>query len=487
MPAECPKLRSLSLAHSRLRNLHLGVTPNLEKLRVRDCAHLVELHMPVECPNLEKLSLRKCTDMVELHMPAECPKLVKLKLSDLQLRTLDLGITPNLDTLEVNNCTDMVELRMPAECAKLETLHLNDNAKLRTLDLGLTPNLESLYLKNCCDLEEINAPAECLKKLLDLNISHCGRFKSFKFDKKLDSTEVISSSELHLIAEADDTDDADDTGICDPDNTWPEFQFSCCYKEDPASSFGNLERLISLGFGARINVDSFSDIICGLQCLRKLTLIGCIPEAPKNLDQLDCLEQLSLRSTDIKSLPDSICMLKHLKSLELESCLLLEKLPVDIGRLECLESLILSKCTLLQGFPNSIYKLKYLRSLEIKSCCLLEKLPENIGKLECLERLFIMRCALLRDIPSSICEMKRLKHLHLFSCIQFEKLPEELGRLKCLKELNIQGTWISHLPQSIFGLKGLRIVGDRWFLESCGLTPKTRRISYDHDETFCHI
>ncbi|GKD68117.1 disease resistance TIR-NBS-LRR class family protein [Tanacetum coccineum] len=438
MPAESPKLKFLTLSFSSLTTLELGITPNLETLSLENCTDMVELKTPAECPklvhlelidlklktlhlgitpNLETLSLDNCTDMVELKIPVECPKLVNLKLRDLKLTTLDLGIAPNLETLSLHNC--MVELQIPAECSNL--------TKLRTLDLGLTPNLESLNLEYCYDLEEINAPAECLKKLLYLDISHCGRFESFKFEKELDSLEVVSLSELHLIA--------DDTGICDPDNTWPDFQFSCYYKEDPASSFGNLERLISLGFVARINVDSFSDIICGLQCLRKLTLEGGIPEAPKNLDQLDCLEELSLLSTDIKTLPHSICMLKHLKSLKLESCLLLEELPVDIGRFECLESLILSKCTLLQDLPNSIY------------------------------------------------EMKCLKSLQLTYCIQVEELPEAIGRLDCLKELNILGSGISHLPHSLYGLRGLRIIGDRRLLESCGLTPKRRRMS-DEDSNF---
>ncbi|PWA13687.1 disease resistance protein (TIR-NBS-LRR class) [Artemisia annua] len=407
MPTDCPKLVDLNLRDLKLKILHLGITPNLEKLSVWDC-----------------------TDMVELTFPAEFPKLVNLELRNLKLTTLYLGITPNLETLRLSDCIDMVELHFTAECPKLATLHINDNAKLRTLDLGQTPNLESLCLEYCYDLEEINAPAECLKKLLHLHISNCGRFTHFAFDKALDLPEVVSLSELRLIAY--------NTGICDPGNTWPEFLFTCYYNENPDSSFGNLERLISLGFSARINVDSFSDIICGLQCLRKLTLLGGIPEAPKNLDWLDCLEELSLLSTDIKTLPDSICLLKNLKSLELDSCLLLEKLPVDIGRLECLESLILSKCTLLQDFPNSI------------------------------------------------CEMKRLKYLELTHCIRVEKLPEEIGRLEGLKELNILGSGISHLPYSLYGLRGLDIIGDIWLLELCGLTPMRQSNDFD-DEMVCDI
>ncbi|GKA92741.1 disease resistance TIR-NBS-LRR class family protein, partial [Tanacetum coccineum] len=428
MPAESPKLRSLYLYIIKLRTLHLGITRNLETLLLRNCNHLVEVHFQV---NLKELRISSCERLEKLHMFAECSKLVNLELCNLNLRTLHLGVTPNLETVSLKECHDLVELQIPVECSKLVTLDLNYNAKLRTLDLGVTPNLESLDLKNCYDLEEINAPAECLKKLLHLDISHCGRFKSLEFDKKRDSREVVSLSELHLNVDADLI---ADTGIFDPHNTWSEFQFSCYYKEDSASSFGNLESLISLGSDARINVDYFSDIICGLQCLRKLTLEGGIPEAPKNLDRLDCLKELSLRSTDIKTLPDSICMLKHLKSLKLESCLLLEKLPVDIGRLECLESLILYECTLLQ------------------------------------------------DLPNSICEMKCLICLELTRCIQVEKLPEEIGLLECLKELNIKCTGISHLPRSIHRLKGLRIVGDRGLLKSTGSCLfKIRRTSDDED------
>ncbi|PWA89812.1 NB-ARC domains-containing protein [Artemisia annua] len=359
MPAECPKLVTLDLYNLELRTLHLGISPNLVKVRLQD-SPMVELHMPAECPklvnldlsflrlttlrlentpSLETLNLQRCTEMVEL---AECPKLVNLKLFDLNLTTphirqiltkcrklvnldlsfldlmtLRLGINPNLEKLSVNNCTDMVELHIATDCPKLVTLNLDYNVKLRTLDLGLTPYLERLGLYRCYDLEEINASAECLKKLIHLNISNCGRFKYFKFDK----------------------------------------------------------------------------------------------EAPKDLYRLEYLEELHLRSADIKNLPDSLCMLKHLKS------------------------------------------------LEINSCRLLEKLPEDIGRLQCLKKLIVKDCKILRDIPNSICEMDHLECLDLTYCTRIEELPEEIGRLECLKELDIRGTGITRLPKSIYQLKGLCIKG----------------------------
>ncbi|GKB14886.1 V-type proton ATPase subunit A3-like protein [Tanacetum coccineum] len=76
-----------------------------------------------------------------------------------------------------------------------------------------------------------------------------------------------------------------------------------------------------------------------------------------------------------------------------------------------------------------------------------------------------------------------LERLILFFCNHLVWLPE-LGSAKCLKELNIQRTGIRRLPQSIFQLKGLRIIGSTEILESCGLKSK---IQTSGKETFCYI
>ncbi|KAI3703065.1 hypothetical protein L6452_28820 [Arctium lappa] len=352
------KLRFLDLGYSKLKTLDLGMTPNLETLSLVECLDLVELHMSNECLklisinlgdsklrtldlrrtlNLETISLVGCIDLEELHMPVECLKLKSLDLIGSKLRTFDLGVTPNLKTLRLRRCNDLVEFHMSVECPKLRFLDLS-NSKLRTLDLGLTPNLESLNLTECYRLVELHARVGCLKKLARLDLSGCLRFKSFSFKQRFESLEVGSLSELHLILESLDT--------CPLhyDNNLPKFRFTCSYEEHVPSSIGNLEKLISIGMCACTNLESFSRNVCGLRCLTKLTLEGSIPEAPKDLGQLECLVELSLSTNKITHLPDSICMLKHLKVLELKSCWLLEKLPEDLGVLECLEELILRNC-----------------------------------------------------------------------------------------------------------------------------------------------
>ncbi|KAM0031152.1 putative P-loop containing nucleoside triphosphate hydrolase, leucine-rich repeat domain superfamily [Helianthus debilis subsp. tardiflorus] len=435
MPVKCPKLKFLNLSGSKVRNLNLGLTAHLEMLYLEGCHDFVELLMPVECPklkflylsgckvsninlaltpHLERLDLTGCHDFVELLMPVECPKLEYLYLSGCKVSNINLALTPHLERLDLTGCHDFVELLMPVECLKLKFLYLS-GCKVSDINLALTPHLERLNLKECYCLQEIHAPLGCLKDLVYMNLSGCSRFEYFLFDKQSQMIGHDSMATLMLTARSLD--------ICPlhPNNNLPKLQFRCFYDEPLSSWSGNVEKLLSFGFCACTNLESFSASICGLQNLGELTFKGSIPEAPKDLSQLDTLEKLTLSMDEIKHLPDGICMLKHLKYLNL-------------------------------------------------GCWHLEHLPHNICMLACLEELHLSGCESLQDIPNSIGKMTHLKHLHLSNCIRVEKLPEELGCLECLEVLRIDGAGISHLPQSIYELKGLCIIGSRAQLQSYGFT-----------------
>ncbi|XP_076910876.1 TMV resistance protein N-like [Bidens hawaiensis] len=425
------KLRFLDLKFSKLRTFDLGLTPHLERLDLRGCNGLLELHMAFECPKLkflnlggsklsnfnleltpylETLDLGGCKEFAELLIPVICPKLKFLNLSGSKLSKLNLELTPHLETLVLRGCKDFVELLMPVICPKIKFLYLTDS-KVSKLNLELIPHLEWLDLKECYCLVEIHAPVGCLKRLVHLNLSGCSRFKIFLVDTQHESAGFDSVATLELTAESLDK--------CPrhPNSNLPKLQFECNFDEPLPSSSGNLEKLISFGVCACTNLESFSASICGLQKLGKLSLKGSIPEVPKDLYRLEILEELTLSIKHIKNIPDSICSLKHLKSLKLNSCWHLEQLPKDLGRLEILEELHITDSISLLGIPNSI------------------------------------------------CNMKSLKYLHLPYCSLVEMLPEELGRLERLKELNIEGTAISRLPLSISRMKGLCIVWSRVLLE----------------------
>ncbi|KAI3506365.1 hypothetical protein L1887_28722 [Cichorium endivia] len=447
--------------------------------------------------------------------------LKKLRFLDLSyscLKTLDLGLAPNLETLDLGGCKDLIELRFPHKCENLKSLKLN-NIQVKTLDIGETPNLEYLNLSDYDALEEFHMADGCLKKVVCLDLSGCLRFSDFRFhiesntsyyapvnhiryiyfndlddassseDEPLEG-DLLAELHLHLISESQDG------CTFHPDSDLPKFKFKCDYKEYQPLLTRNLEKLISVGPCACTNLDMFSRSICGLEHLRKLKLTGDIPEPPKDLDKLGCLEKLEFSHTDIKHLPDNICMLKHLKSLKVESCLLLKRLPENLGQLECLKKLTLTRVTV-KDLPDSICMLKDLESLKLR-CLLLEKLPEDIGRLERLKKIKLSS-GKIKELPARICMLKHLGSLEL-SCLLLDKLPKDLGRLECLEKLELRYCeslrdipdnicnikclkqlhlcWcnrVETLPKELGSLKGLRIVAPISLLQSYGL------------ETFYHM
>ncbi|GKE13500.1 TMV resistance protein N-like protein, partial [Tanacetum coccineum] len=284
-----------------------------------------------------------------------------------------------------------------------------------------------LDLHGCHHLIELHVPIGCLKRLVYLDIGGGLRFGCFEFNKLPETLEVSSLTELHMIMEPLD--------ICPlhVESSSPKFRFSCFYKEKLPSSTGNVEKLLFLGFCACRNLKRFSQIICGLQHLRKLILEDSIHKAPTDLGRLESLEELTFLCKHIKHLPDSICMLKHLKSLELEFCYQLQNLPENLGHLECLEKLIMFS-TEIRHIPDSICMLKHLKALQLEYCWRLESLPDDLGQLECLEKLHLLSTC-LKHLPDSVCTLRHLKSLKLEFCLHFEKLPVDLGQLDSLEHL----------------------------------------------------
>ncbi|GJR80537.1 Toll/interleukin-1 receptor domain-containing protein [Tanacetum coccineum] len=136
----------------------------------------------------------------------------------------------------ISRCNDLADLEMLSECLKLEDLDLS-HPKLRTLDLGLTPNL-----------------------------------------KWLKPTDVFP---VHS------------------DNDSPKFQFSCYYKEDPSSSFGNLERLISI---------DIPNSICKMKCINSFDLHNGdrVVELPEQIGSLEGLKELNIEENRGSELPSTL-------------------------------------------------------------------------------------------------------------------------------------------------------------------------------------
>ncbi|KAL7613562.1 hypothetical protein Lser_V15G05298 [Lactuca serriola] len=347
-------LKFLDFSYSKLTTLDCGLLPNLEKLKLEKCKHLVELHTPIG-------SLRR---------------LVYLNLS--HCHGLDyISFVKQLESLQV-----------------LQNLRFLDfsHSYLMILDCGLFPNLEKLNLGKCYYLVHPHTPVGCLRRLVYLNINHCRGFESLSFIKQLESLQVLDLSYLYLSKL--------------PDILPGHYNYSLLELNFSSLTF---QGMTSKNYPHQLEI--FKTFICSLRRLKDFNLeSSTIKELPEDLGHIECLELLNLRSTPVKYLPNSICMLKHLKTLLLAYCKVLKKLPENIGLLESLEELSLAFCK-------------------------------------------------IRDVPSSICKLTSLREFNLRYCDQLEKLPEKLGDLTCLKKLNVQGTGISHLPHGISSLKSLKIIG----------------------------
>nr|GEZ85823.1 disease resistance protein (TIR-NBS-LRR class) family [Tanacetum cinerariifolium] len=415
------KLKFLSLIDSNLTTFDFGMTPNIEKFSLYDCADFVELHVSTACPNLKFLNL-----------------------SGSRLRSLDLELIPNLERLDLAYSKELVEVNAPVGCLK-KVVYLNLSGCLRftdfefrgrsepkvgrsylvgeSLDLcPLHPNSNLPKLRFRCNYEEdLPSSVGDIEKLISFGLCVCTDLK--KFSDMICSLRCLRKLELN-----------------------------CDITEFP-EDIGQLECLEEL-YLYSTKIKHLPDSICMLKCLKSLALNDgdLLEKLPEDLGKLECLEELCLSSTKIQHLPDSICMLKRLKSLEVNGDLL-EKLLEDIGKLECLEKLHVSS-NKIEYLPNSICLLKRLKWLYVTECCYLVKLPEDIGQLECLEELRLYSTK-ITHLPDSICMLKHLKSLTFDNGDLLEKLPEDLGRLERLERLHVRSKKIEYLPDSICMLKSL--------------------------------
>ncbi|KAH7688969.1 P-loop containing nucleoside triphosphate hydrolase protein [Dioscorea alata] len=99
-----------------------------------------------------------------------------------------------------------------------------------------------------------------------------------------------------------------------------------------------------------------------------------------SIEYLHHLRNLNLAGTDIRELPESICMLVNLQTLNLNYCRQLTKLPMSIVYMNSLRHLHLNDCPELKIMPSGLSRLRCLKTLT--KYIVSEKAGNKIGELK---------------------------------------------------------------------------------------------------------
>ncbi|KAJ0233451.1 Leucine-rich repeat-containing protein [Hirschfeldia incana] len=192
---------------------------------------------------------------------------------------------------------------------------------------------------------------------------------------------------------------------------------------------------------------------------------------PKNLSDLNLpyseIEELweglkdtpKLRWVDL-SHSSNLCNLtgllnaESLQRLNLEGCTSLEELPREMNRMKRLAFLNMRGCTSLRVLPPHM-NLISMKTLILTNCSSLKEFQVISDNLETLN----LDGTAITQLPESMVKLQRLTVLNLKDCEELVAVPECLGKLKALQELVLSGcSELKTFPIRIETMKCLQIL-----------------------------
>ncbi|TXG47014.1 hypothetical protein EZV62_026308 [Acer yangbiense] len=335
--------------------------------------------------------------------------LVELDLSDSKMKQLWERNTrvPNLKWLNLYNCENLISIP----------------------DLSNIPSAEIINLKYCSSLIEIHSSRECPKNLHSLQLKGCKSLSSLPSNIHLSEEPSFSKS---VVLHSSREDSAFNLRYCCSLTKFPDISgniksldLNRSGVEEVPSTIESLSKLERLNMVECESLKRISESICKLKSLDRLDLSGCckLESFPDILEGME-LKYLDLRRTAIKELPPSIENLNRLEELVLSNVhgrSKLEKMP-PLSGLCSLKELRLNNSNLTE-ISEDIGCLSSLEMLDLRGNSKFGKLPKSIKKLSKLYHLSISFCYKLRSLPELPSSLRYLEAKNCKELIQ--SLPDE--------------------------------------------------------------
>lgn len=178
-------------------------------------------------------------------------------------------------------------------------------------------------------------------------------------------------------------------------------------------------------------------IISTMACLRVLEVEVYGTELPDSIDSLKHLRYLGVIGRKLRRLPESLCVLYNLQTLDLQHSPFLLELPSGIGNLINLRYIRLYSEEM-NKLPESICWLPHLQILDVKCCCKLSELPSGIEQLTSLRCLEISHSNITCMVPG-VEKLTNLQHLGAKLIVDRDDNHKGLAEVKDL--INLRGTF----------------------------------------------
>ncbi|CAN1264384.1 Disease resistance protein L6 [Linum perenne] len=350
----------------------IKVASNLKAIQLLYCIEIRTAPDFSQCRNLEWIDLDGCWNMSgEIHIGnlLKNLKLLRFSLTNITKLTGDIGTLENLQVFGARNQIGDNGILFSPEITNLPTslnqLYLSSS---RVLNLSELKDLEVLCLYKCDKLQYLGGLWK-LSKLRKLELKYLSSCNSLLVEGEDGSSMGFPlPSSLYSLAISGDED------------------------EEPLESLPNFANLNNL---TELTLKQFQ--VTKIQGLGDLIMLQTLwIDSAQNLINLDGLESLS-----------------HLKTLKLQNCCVLEKLPVSLANLTKLQRLTIQKCTQLAEVM-SVERLEALRSLTMTVCTSITKFPD-LSALTNLKTLNIRGCTGLTGVME-IQRLESLKKLDMSGC-----------------------------------------------------------------------